>query len=440
MPSDEVLKSELDLFKRISYQKSIDNSLFIEYRPTSSLTESSTIEFLIPITLDEYLDLQNVFLTYRGKLVKKDGSNFESTQDGRFALIPYGLLGIFDQISIFIGTTLISQAANTSHYMSYIDLLKEATIDKSKTFLKTSGFVSSFDQTTTDENYIDNEYSKLFQRSKEFQFYGRIHGGIFDSDKLLLNGLNLRLILNRAPTQFACMGKAAVTGASALAATEPKLKLEDISLFVRKVKVTKSILLAHDKVLQSTRAIYPFRRKIIKVFNLPSNQSVFMVDNVVTGQMPARLILGIVSNNAYAGSYTLNPFAFKHYSLNFLVVHLNNESFPRTPYQPKYDDDENLYFREYFDFFLNIGATKGSEQPAISYGNYKNHHCLYAFNFNSDFETPDISEWISIPKSGVMNIELRFKSNLTQALKVICFLEFDSLIEIDYQRNVLINY
>ena len=440
MPSDEVLKSELDLFKRISYQKSIDNSVFIEYRPTSSLTESSTIEFVIPITLDEYLDLQNVFVTYRGKLVKKDESNFEAAQDGRFSLVPYGLFGIFDQISIFIGTTLISQAANTSHYMAYIDLLKEATIDKSKTFLKTSGFVSTFGQTNTDENYIDVEYSKLFEKSREFQFYGRLHGSIFDCDKLLLNGLNLRLIFNRASVQFACMGKPAVSSPSALEATEPKLKLEDISLFVRKVKVNASILSAHDKVLQTTRAIYPFRRKIIKVFNLPSNQSVFMIDNVQTGQMPARLILGIVSNNAYAGSYALNPFAFKHHSLNFLVVHLNNESFPRTPYQPKYQDDENIYFREYYDFFLNIGATKGAEQPAISYENYKNHHCLYAFNFNSDFETPDISEWISIPRSGVMNIEIRFKSNLTEALKVICFLEFDSLIEIDYHRNVLINY
>ena len=137
---------------------------------------------------------------------------------------------------------------------------------------------------------------------------------------------------------------------------------------------------------------------------------------------------------------TLNPFAFNHYNLNYLVVHLNNESYPRTPYMPKYDDAENLYFRAYHDFFLNIGATKGAEQPAISYQAFKLQHCLYAFNFTSAFESPDISERISIPKTGVMNIELRFKSNLTEALKVICFLEFDSLIEIDYQRNVLINY
>ena len=311
MPSDEVLKSELDLFKRISFQKSIDNCVFIEYRPTSSLTESSTIEFVVPISPDEYLDLQNIFLTYRGKLVKKDGSAFEASQDGRFSLIPYGLMAVFDQISIFIGTTLISQAANTSHYMSYIDLLKETTFDKAKTFLQTSGFLTTFGQTTTDKNYIDENYAKLFNRSKKFQFYGRLHGGIFDSDKLLLNGLNLRLIFNRAPTQFICMGKAAQTTPTALAATEPKLELDDISLFIRKVKISPSILSAHDKVLQTSRAIYPFRRKIIKVFNLPNNQSVFMIDNVVTGQMPARLVMGIVSNNAYAGSLHIESFCIQ---------------------------------------------------------------------------------------------------------------------------------
>ena len=45
-----------------------------------------------------------------------------------------------------------------------------------------------------------------------------------------------------------------------------------------------------------------------------------------------------------------------------------------------------------------------------------------------------------MPKIGFMNIEIRFKSNLTEALKLICYLQFDNLIEIDYQRNVLVNY
>ena len=234
------------------------------------------------------------------------------------------------------------------------------------------------------------------------------------------------------------MGSAAVTTPTAKAATKPKLVLQDVVMYVRKVKVAKSILLSHDKVLQTTRVLLPIKRPLLKVVNLTSGQNVFHIDNLHMGQMPSRLVMGITTNTAFAGSYTHNPFKFAHYNLTYLVVNMNNENFPKIPYQPNYEDD--IYQREYYDFFLNIGATKGNEQPAISYKDYKECQCLYAFNFNADFETTEPNDWISIPKIGIFNIELKFKPNLTEALKLICYLVFDNLIEIDYQRNVLINY
>ena len=112
-----------------------------------------------------------------------------------------------------------------------------------------------------------------------------------------------------------CMGSSAVTTPTALAATEPKLNLLDISILARKVKVARSVLLAHDKVLQTTRALYPIKRSIIKIFNLPNSQNIFFIDNVQTGQMPSKMILGIVTNNEFSGSYLLNPYKFNHHNL-----------------------------------------------------------------------------------------------------------------------------
>ena len=60
--SSEILKSELDLFKGTLFQSSIENSKFIQIRPVSSITNSNTIEFDIPLLAEEYLDLQNVLL------------------------------------------------------------------------------------------------------------------------------------------------------------------------------------------------------------------------------------------------------------------------------------------------------------------------------------------------------------------------------------------
>ena len=85
---------------------------------------------------------------------------------------------------------------------------------------------------------------------------------------------------------------------------------------------------------------------------------------------------------------------------------------------------------------MNIGAINNTEQVAVDYKHFKDHHCLYAFNFRPDFDT----DWISEPLTGFLNIDMKFKSSLTSALKLICYMEFDSYFEIDQARNVYINY
>lgn len=436
MATEEVLKSELDLFRKVYFQKSIEHSAIIQYRPTTALTESSTVEFVIKIGPDDYLDPQNIFLSVTGKLVHPDGTPFPESEDNRFSLVDYGLNTIWDLQSIYINNNLINQASNIYGYLAYIEGLQETSEDKLSTILEAAGFYSRFENTNpVDFDKISTNYAKNFNRSRKFKFYGKLHGLIFNSDKLLLNGLEMRLIFNKAPDNFCCLGTAAE---ATVKATEPKLKILDVSLFVRKVQISKSVLAAHERALQTSRALYPIKRSLIKVFNLPKDQSVFYIDNITTGQMPSKLIAGIVTNNAFMGTNSLNPFKFGNNNLIFLVAKINNESFPRNPYMP--DFENNNYQREYYDFFLNIGATQGKDIPKITYESYKSGHCLYAWNFNSDMESTDANEWISVPKQGNMSIELRFKSNLTEALKLICYFQYDNLIEIDSNRNIYLNY
>src|SRR5260370_19766559 len=231
---------------------------------------------------------------------------------------------------------------------------------------------------------------------------------------------------------------AAVGAGAATPATQPKLELSDISLFVRKVKLAANLLSAHAKALQISNAIYPIKRSVVRVFNLPANQSTYVLDNVVMGQQPCKVIVGIVSNNAYSGSFLLNPLAFKNYNLNYLSFNINGECYPKTPYQPDYAN--NNYEREYFDFFLNLGYTRSTNTPAIHYNSYKSGYCLYAYNFTSDFDNANENDYINIPKEGYMNIELKFTANIAEALKVIFYAQFDNVIEIDQHRNVTVDY
>ena len=114
--------------------------------------------------------------------------------------------------------------------------------------------------------------------------------------------------------------------------------------------------------------------------------------------------------------------------------------FPKTPFEPDFSANVMNYSREYFEFLLNLGAINSSISPLIDYNNWPKGHCLFAFNFNSDFQTTLSSEFINLAKEGFLSIEIRFRANLVDPLKLICYAEFDNVIEIDEARNVTVDF
>jgi len=61
--SCECLKSELELFTVPPTQATIESSQWIHYKPISSLTDNSSIEFVVPGQGEEYIDLPHTMLS-----------------------------------------------------------------------------------------------------------------------------------------------------------------------------------------------------------------------------------------------------------------------------------------------------------------------------------------------------------------------------------------
>ena len=80
---------------------------------------------------------------------------------------------------------------------------------------------------------------------------------------------------------------------------EGKVKIKDISLFVRKVKVHPSIQLGHLKALEQSTAKYPIRRIETKVFSIPKGNMTVNQDNLFLGQLPKRLVIGLVEKFSF---------------------------------------------------------------------------------------------------------------------------------------------
>ena len=73
------------------------------------------------------------------------------------------------------------------------------------------------------------------RQSREFDMIGRIHGDIFFEERYLLNEVGIKLRLVRSKDVFCLMD---VPG-------DAKLHIVHAALFVRKVKLSPSVFIAH---------------------------------------------------------------------------------------------------------------------------------------------------------------------------------------------------
>jgi hypothetical protein len=108
----------------------------------------------------------------------------------------------------------------------------------------------------------------------------------------MLNEVTTRMKLVRNSDTFCLL---------ASGAQQFKIVVTAASLLVRKVKISPSVFLVHAKTLENGKAKYPIRRVISKSFTIPAGYLDVSHEKLFSGQLPARLIVGLVDNRAYNG-------------------------------------------------------------------------------------------------------------------------------------------
>ena len=97
------------------------------------------------------------------------------------------------------------------------------------------------------------------------------------------------------------------------------------------MKVASSIILGHAAGIKHSSAKYPIHRIDCKVLSFPRGFSSFNPDNIFLGQIPKRIVLGLVDTEAYNGSCRTNPFNFNYHNLTQVGVYVDGEQVPWKP-------------------------------------------------------------------------------------------------------------
>jgi len=248
--SCECTKSELDLFSVPPTQTSIEQGSWIEYHPITSLADGSPIEFDVNASGEDYIDFANTLLYVRTKLTAIDGVDLAADA----AVGPVNLLlhSMFSQVDISLNGTLITSSTNNYPYRSMLETLlsygedaKTSQLTSALFYKDQAGVMDSIDFDGASNSDLVKRRS-VAAHNREFDMMGRLHGDIFFQDRYMLDEVGIKIKLIRSKNDFCVMkyGKVVITHAS---------------LFVRKVKIMPSVLLAHAKTMEQGTTKYPIR-------------------------------------------------------------------------------------------------------------------------------------------------------------------------------------
>jgi hypothetical protein len=422
------VKSELDLFSMPPTQTSIENGFTVDYHPISSLTDNGPIEFSIPGTGDDYVDLANTFLHVGVQVIKGDGTNLAA--DSPVGPANLFLHSLFQQVDVSLNNKLISSSTNTYAYRAYMETLlnygkqaKESQLTAALWYKDTTGKMDERVVTDVGGNKGLVKRAQFTKESKTVDLIGRLHSDIFFQEKLLLNGVPIRIKLTRSKDSFALKS----------AGVNPnfKIKIMYAMLRCRKVRISPSVYLAHAKALEHANAVYPMRRVECKTFTISNGNLNSVQENLFQGQIPSRVIVGIVDNEAYNGSYAKNPFNFKNYKI--INISLKTDGQDGAAKQQTFDFGNGKIIDGYWTLLQATGKVLKDVDIDISREDYVDGYTLFGWDLSPDLCEDD---HFNLVKTGSVRLSIDFAEALPNTVNVITYAEFENILEVDRNRNV----
>ena len=477
-------KSEIDLFSVPPTQQSLERGRWIDYAPLSSVeSPDSAITYLIAGT-DEYIDLSKTILTVRGEITKGDGTKLTGGNQTSVAPVNNFLHSLFKQVDVYLNGKQVTPAMGTYAYRAYIETLLnyDASAKKSqftsalyykdtatqmdeagslpgspKTINNISAVTSAQQNqqaTLTKEEVKITEpgsgnqgfakRSKFIRNGKQFVLSGPIFADIFMSDRLLLNMMDLKVVLNRSNPKFCLMDKTSEKAPT----VNPQVKLSEVILKIRKVKVDQAVSDGIEHMLKQTPALYPIRRVECKILTVPSGLPTTRQDNIFSGIIPKTFVVGFVNVDAANGTYWTNLYNFAHFGVRSLSLTANGEeipfkqltlAYPKKPngeIDPAVDKDDQLDFDEaYNTLFSGTGKIYSNASLDIDQDEYPGGFALYAFDL-----TPDMcksSDYFNTVQRGSLSLALTFREAAKHPLAMVCYGDFENVIRIDAERNAI---
>ena len=443
MASDnpEIHTEEIALFSRPPINVAEDRVSWHEIRPSyMSNAEYSSINFSIIGNSSQYVKLSDSEMYVRMTIQKADGGTFR-VKDADNKLLPINeretgtpidfiLHTMWSSVDIKMNNNLVSESGTNYMYKALLEALLTYNDSTKKIQLANEGFTGdSGDFTQINPNSPPYNHGlkirhKWFEDFVVVEFVGPLMADICNQDRLLLPGVDIDIKLWPTRDEFWLI-------------THPlglpcKLYIDEIYLNVCKVNVSPEVMMGHNAALEVSDSIYPFARTDIRTFNIAEGNFGMNIEDIGQGEVPTRLVVGLVKSQAYNGDYHLNPFHFEHFAVSDMGFFVNGEATPRPAY--KLDLESGIYLEGLNSLYKITGKTMENSDIGITRETYQQGYTLIGFDVDPT-TSPDF-RYMGKPREGHTKLEIRFKRGLPCPVTVILYATFPEIMTIDQSRNV----
>jgi len=419
---EDSVPSELSLFDEPPLTAPYQKVQYIEYRSSSALNDSGPLQFFIPPTANQFIDLRRSRLHLEARIVGADGLPADAAA-GNVAPVNLTLQSMFGLVEVQLQQQLVS-SNQLYPYKAYMETILHHDENAEGTYLKSQGF---YKDTAAFIDVSDGKGATqegLFQRwaywkaGKVVDLEGPILADICQQDRHMLNGVEISFKLWPSKQTFNLM----------CPTENPDFHIELLDAYLSVCKVTPepSITMGISKALQERPALFPYTRSEMRSFHLQEGQYSFHLEDMYQQAVPKEIIVGMVSANGFNGNYKENPFNFQHFNIETLAVYVDDESIPAKPL--KMDFKNKKYISAYNTLF---GAVP-EDRHNISRADYNSGYTLFRFRL-----TPEQAD-AAPPTKGNVKLVGTFKEALKKNVTLIVMGKVNSILTIDNARTITI--
>ena len=422
---------EIDFFTLPATQGTVEKVTYVDKRTITSNPNDSPLEFQVPESGHDFIDLKNTMLEIKLK-VKNDKANLLRTD----TVGPVNLLlqSLWSQIDIFMNNTRVSDASTNYAYRAYIPTILTYGTEAKCTWLTNQLFIkdtTEMDANSGTGNKGLNERTLYTDLSQTVHLMGPLYSDVWQMERWIIPGVSLNLSLWRNNNDFLLMTSNLVK--------KYNVEITEAKLIVCYCTLQQPAYLAFEAALSLSAAKYPLLKTELKNYSLPKDSTDKTFEDVFNGKIPSKVVVGFVLDEAYHGSRTKNPYNFKHHDVSFICIYQNGVPVPGRAFQPKFNglNGEGAECADCYEaLFSFAGKSKLGTSIDISRDDFSNGYAFFVFNLEQLLSVHN--NYLPLYKNGNIRLEIKFKNKIQQTIQVLVYAQFPYILKIDKNRTVML--